>query len=92
MRYRIEVTADAATSGGGEIDIVLRDSTTATAHAASVYCPAVAATTFGAGYESGWIDVGNGQLSAAANNVLNINLSAALSSGKVRVVCCGTEE
>ena len=92
MRYMITITADAATSGGAEIDIVLRDATTATAAALSVYVPAVGATTFGNTVSSGWVDWGNGFLSAAANNVLNTNLSAALSAGKVRVVVCGTEE
>ena len=38
------------------------------------------------------IDLGNGYLSTAANNVLQVNLSAALSAGKVRVTAVGTEE
>ena len=92
MRFKIEATADAATSGGASIDVVLRDSTTATAAAMSFYAPATSVTTTPGRISSGWVDLGNGLLSAAANNVLNINLSAALTSGKVRVVCCGTEE
>lgn len=92
MRYSIQVTADVATSGGGDVDIVLRDSTTATAASFSTYIPAVAGTTFGNTNQTGWVDIGNGILSAAANNVLNVNLSAALTSGKVRVVAIGTEE
>lgn len=91
MRYRIEVTNDAATSGGADIDVVLRDATTATAAAMSLYVPAVSGTALGAA-STGWVDLGNGILSAANNNVLNINLSAALTAGKVRVVACGTEE
>jgi hypothetical protein len=43
-------------------------------------------------FTSGWIDLGNGVLSAAVNNVLNINLSPALASGNIRVTACGTEE
>ncbi len=92
MRYQMQITADAATSGGADIDIVLRDSTTALAAAYSVFVPATAGTTFNNGTRTEWVDLGNGILSAAANNVLNINLSAALTSGKVRVVVAGTEE
>lgn len=92
LKYSIWITADAATAGGADIDIVLRDATTATAQAFSVFVPAAAATLLGPGAGTEWIDLGNGQLSAVANNVLNINLSAALTAGKVRVVCCGTEE
>jgi hypothetical protein len=93
LRYKIEVTADAATSGGADIDIQLRDSTTGLAGAAmSLYVPGTSVTTTAGRISSGWVDLGNGQLSAAANNVLNINLSAALTSGKARVVAVGTEE
>lgn len=90
--YMIQITADAALAAGADLDIVLRDSTTATAAAFSVFVPTVAGTTFGNTAGSGWVTFGNGMLSAAANNVLNINLSAALTSGKVRVVAMGTEE
>lgn len=92
MRYQIEVTSDAATSGGADIDIVLRDATTAIGAGVSVYVPAVAGTAFGNGYSSSWRDLGNGYVSTTANNVLNVNLSAALSSGKVRVNVAGVEE
>jgi hypothetical protein len=90
MRYMIGVTGDLAAGTGTEVDVVLRDSTTATAAALSFWASATAGAT--PGFNSGWVDLGNGILSAAANNVLNINLSAALTSGKVRVVACGTEE
>lgn len=90
MRYMIEVTGDLSSGTGAEIDVVLRDSTTALAAALSFWAPATAGST--PGFTSGWIDLGNGILSATANNVLNINLSAALTTGKVRVVACGTEE
>lgn len=91
MRYFIGVTNDAAMTGGGDLDIVLRDATTALGVGHSLYVPATGGTGLGA-YQSGWIDLGNGPLSAAANNALNINLSAALSAGKVRITVCGTEE
>lgn len=92
LRFKIEATQEAATSGGGDIDVVLRDSTTATSAAMSFYAPSTSVTTTPGVISTGWLDLGNGIISAAANNVLNINLSAALSSGKVRVVACGTEE
>jgi hypothetical protein len=92
MRFILQITADAATSGGADIDIILRDATTGLAAALTVFVPAAAGTTFGATVTTGWIDWGNGYLSTAANNVLNINLSAALTSGKVRAIAVGTEE
>lgn len=90
--YSIQITADAATAGGADIDVILRDSTTALPIAFSVFVPAVAGTAFGNTSGTGWCTIGNGILSALANNVLNINLSAALTSGKVRVIVTGTEE
>jgi hypothetical protein len=92
MRYQIQVTADAAQASGGDIDIILRDASTGLAASFSVYVPGTAGTTFGNTASTGWIDLGNGILSAAANNVLNVNLGAALTAGKIRVVACGTEE
>lgn len=92
MKYQIEVTADAATSGGADVDIVLQDASTSIGAGASVYCPAVAGTSFGNGYTTTWRDLGNGYVSTTINNVLNVNLSAALSSGKVRVNVAGVEE
>jgi len=91
MRFLIQVTANAALAAGGLLEILLRDATTATGLAHSYFVPGAAGTVFG---EQGgtWIDLGNGFLSAAANNVLNVNLSVALTAGEVRVVACGTEE
>lgn len=92
MRYVIYVTADAARAAAGDVEIILRDATTAIGVGFSVYVPGAAGTTFVADASSGWCDLGNGFLSAAANNVLNVNLSAALTAGEVRVVAIGTEE
>jgi hypothetical protein len=92
LAYCIEVTQDAASGTGADVAIVLRDSTTAIGYGATVFCPATGATTFGPGYHSGWRTVNNGVLSAAANNVLNVNLSAALASGKCRVNVAYCEE
>lgn len=92
LGYDITVTQDAATASGADVDILLRDATTALGYGFSCYCPAAAGTTFGPGAHTGWRLVGNGVLSAAANNVLNVNLSAALTAGKVRVNVAYTEE
>lgn len=91
QRYRVELSGDATISGGGVLTVKFQDATTDVPVAHSVYVPSVAANLL-AGWQSGWIDLGNGVLSAAANNVLNVNLSAALASGTCRVVACGTEE
>lgn len=92
MRYMIQATADVAVAAGAEVDVVLRDATTGLAASISFYAPAVSVTSNPGSTGGQWVDLGNGILSATANNVLNINLSATLTSGKVRVVCCGVEE
>lgn len=92
MRLLIEITGEAATSGGASIDVTLQDATSPIGIGFSVFVPGTGVTTTESAVNSGWIDLGNGFLSAAANNVLNINLSAALTAGKVRVTACGTEE
>jgi hypothetical protein len=93
MRYRIEVTGNAAQATAGTVTIQFQDNTTNMAAAHSVFVPQTAGTVMGADWNSGWIDLGNGIISTAANNVLNINLSSTLTpSGIVRVIACGTEE
>lgn len=91
MRYKMSVTGNATLAAGAVLTITLEDSSTALAFVEDVYVPA---TTFAVGsdYIGPWVDLGNGFLSAAANQVLNVNLSSALTAGNVRVVCCGTEE
>jgi|GEM_PF-1601870 len=92
MRYAIQVTGDVAIGSGGDVDVVLKDNTTGLAAAFSFYAPSTAATATGNGATSGWIDLGNGILSSAADNPLVVGLSTTLTSGKIRVVVCGTEE
>lgn len=93
QRFQVIVTSNAATSGGAVITIGLQDATTDIGVSQAAFVPSTAVTTGGVQIlHSGWIDLGNGFLSAAANNVLNINLSAALTSGVVNVVAVGTEE
>jgi hypothetical protein len=97
MRFKVQVTANAYIAARGVLTIKLRDATTDISLTHDIYLgqTAIAADTNPNQQpilETGWIDLGNGFLSAAANNVLNINLSAALSGGNVRVTCAGTEE
>lgn len=91
QRYRIEVSNGAAQSSGGDIDVTFQDATTDMNLGHTLYVPAAAATVVGA-FSSGWIDLGNGVLSGAINRVLSVNLSAALTAGKLRVMVAGTEE
>lgn len=93
LKFKIQLTADAATSGGARITVLLRDATTDIGVGHIVFVPSAGATALNAGYDSGWIDLGQfGYLSTAANAVLNINLSAALTAGLCNVIVAGTEE
>lgn len=92
QRFQLFLTANAATSSGAVITVKLRDATTTTGIEIPVYVPAAGGTLLG-GWQSGWIDIGPyGYRSSTNNNVLNVNLSAALSAGSLGVVACGTEE
>jgi len=58
-----------------------------------VFVPMTAVTTvIGDGLEQQLSLGAFGILSATANNALNVNLSAALATGNVRVIAMGTEE
>jgi hypothetical protein len=89
----VQVTEDATLGGAAVLTISLFDGAAgATGQAHDVWVPGAAIALSGDLYTSPWIDLGNGFLSGAVNNVLNVNLSAALVTGNVRVICCGTEE
>lgn len=92
MRYLIELTANASQSVAGFLSIELQDGSTGFGTFRSVFVPGTAGTTLAGWWSTPWIDLGNGYLSTAANNVLNINLGAALATGTFRVQCAGTEE
>lgn len=93
MRYQIELQATAAISGGAAlVTFQFVDASTNINIAHDIYVPATASPAIGAPYVSPWFDLGNGVLSAAANNVLNVALSTALTAGAFRVNVCGTEE
>jgi hypothetical protein len=93
LKFKIQVTADATLAAAGEQVIELTDAATVLPLTHIVWIPAAAGAVLNDEYDSGWIDLGQfGILSAAANNVLNINLGTALATGKVNVIVCGTEE
>jgi hypothetical protein len=91
MRFKLVIPANSTVTSGGVVTIKFLDAAADLNVSHDVFIPGTAGTALGA-YDSGWIDLGNGQLSAAANNVLNVNLSSALATGAVRVIVCGTEE
>jgi len=81
MCYMVQVTEQAQQAVGGTLTITLFDGAAgATGQAHDVFVPAASLGTAGDLYTSPWIDLGNGFLSAA------------LTAGNVRVICCGTEE
>jgi hypothetical protein len=93
LKFKLQLTADAIQASGGRITILLRDATTDIGVGHVVYVPAAGATALNAGWQSEWIDLGQfGYLSTAANAVLNVNLSAALTAGVCNVIAAGTEE
>lgn len=94
LRFSIELTANAIQTVAGVITVSFQDATTGIGISKDVYVPTVIiGSAIGVGYESGWISLGDlGILSAAANNVLNVNLTTALTGGNVRVNTAGTEE
>ena len=92
QRFIIDVSSNASQASGGVLTFSFLDAAAATGLSFDAFVPTTAVTTVLGGYTSGWVDLGNGFLSATINNVLNINLSAALATGSVRVTACGTEE
>lgn len=95
MRFQITAQGLAATATG-VVTVSFQDSASGiTIGTYDVDVPAVAGVVSGVSNIScGWVDLGNGFLSAAANNVLNFNISAAGAGtvGTYRVNVCGTEE
>lgn len=92
LRYRVMVGASAIMAAATDLTLKLLDSATDIGQDFIVRIP-VAALGSGVNYDSGWVDLGFfGILSAAANNVLNANLSAALTGGLINFLAAGTEE
>lgn len=92
MRYLVTITADATMAAAGRELIQLLDGATALGQAHESFVPAAALNNGGVIFSTGWVDLGNGYLSTAANNVLNLNITTALVTGLCRMVTAGTEE
>ena len=93
MRFAIMLTENANQTAGAIQTISLQDAAADFGMDFSLFIPTAAATVIGDGFYSGWIDLGNGYLSSAANNALNVNLNVGAGfAGTVRVIACGTEE
>ena len=90
MRYCIQASLAATLAVAGDEVVGLQDSTTDLG--LSVDFRLLTAGQQGMAFQGPWTDLGNGILSSAANNVLNVNLGTALSGGVIRVLACGTEE
>jgi hypothetical protein len=90
----VELTADATAAAAGTFHVTLQDGATPMnlGWSARVGTTGATTTTTGNVIEPGWCDFRSGIRSAAINNVLNVNLSAALTAGVVRVTVIGTEE
>src|SRR6267378_4017568 len=86
LGYYIEVTGIATQAGSGILTIDLLDNATTLAQTHSVFVSATTPTTAVPDvlvFSSP--PLGYGYLSSTVNNVLNVNLSAALTAGTVRV-------
>jgi hypothetical protein len=94
QRLRFLITGDASLAAASVLNVTFQDAAVATAiPGTSIYLPiAQPASPLPTAYDSGWMDLGNGILSATINNILNVNLSAALTTGKLVLWVCGTEE
>jgi hypothetical protein len=96
MRFKLQVPANCTLAARAIETIKLRDATTDLNLTFDVWLGQTALVVdtnpWPAILETPWLDLGNGILSATANNVLNVNLATALSNGNVRVTACGTEE
>jgi hypothetical protein len=92
LAWRIVISQTTTLAAAGDEVIKLLDSATDIAQDVTVRIAAAAGTS-GALYDSGWQQLGTfGVLSAAANNVLNVNLGTACATGGVQVLVAGTEE
>lgn len=92
LRVILKLTSNATLAAPGILTITLNDGAGATPIAIDFYISNVVAPVFQT-HDPIVFDLGTfGILSAAANNVLNVNLSAALVTGNARVVVCGVEE
>lgn len=94
LAYRIEVTSNASLSAGAVLTVKFQDVTTDISISHDIFVPTTAVTTVaGDAYDSGWTVLSTfGIRAASVTTALNVNLSAALATGNVRVIVAGTEE
>ncbi len=86
----VDVTGDATQTVAGDLSITLQDGTTTIpGFLWKVFVPSTAITSLGELYSSGTACFKNGYMSSTAGNTLNVNLSAALSTGSVVVRAWG---
>ena len=91
MGLDFQLSENSTLGSGAVINIQFQDGTNPIGPVFSPFIPATPITGIGAEVTSMY-SLGNGILSALANNTLNINLSSALTAGSVRVNAWGTEE
>ena len=94
IKYCLVVSGNAAMAAAGVNLISLADGGGGPVPGTLVqlWLPNVAGTVLG-GFAMPWIDFGpNGFLSATANNVLNLNINTALTTGTINAIAIGTEE
>lgn len=92
--YFIEIMGNAYVTGAGVLTVTLYDSgNPISGFTHDIFLPGAGVNLFG-GYVVNHIDLGNGYLSSAANNVLRFNMSIGITPAAafVRVNVCGIEE
>jgi len=94
LRYRIALSNDAVIAVAGRITVDLLDGAVSLNLTENIFVAAAANGTFSPNFTgTGWFELGPaGILSAALNNILNVNLSVALTGGLARVWAAGYEE
>ncbi len=93
LKVMVQVTDNASLAAGAVLTVSFQDNTTAMPIAFDIFVPTTAVTTTAGAAFTQELDLGEfGILSAAANQAFNVNLSAALATGNVRVIAMGTEE
>jgi hypothetical protein len=96
MKLQVQLTSNSTLAAAGVLTVTFQDGSSGIPITHDFYVGQVALTAatalFTSGEDGNWLDLGNGFLSSTINNVLNVNLSATLASGNIRVTAIGTEE
>lgn len=92
MKFALFITANATITAGATITVSLFDAST-TILSLPIFVPATAVAILGDANLTGWLDLGSyGYLSTTADNLFRLNLSAALTTGSIAIICMGNEE